>query len=165
MLLIPLILSQNEPAQDPVVYAARKYSWDIVNRLQNNRHEVQPLIGSMTHICARMPAMHIANWTEKLGMMPPYFSFGDNNVVYREFVGGGVLMMTECTHLQPFVGPMGRVINQRMILNSLFFATAAGAAGVYEVRCILPNDPRDVVVADRCGNDFLTMIARMPYNP
>lgn len=165
MLLIPLLLANDSPPQDPIGTAARAYSWNIINRLRSNRHEVQPLLNSMTQVCGSISAGAVRNWTQKLNVMPEHFYFTNNNVVYREFVAGGALMVTECFLTQPTVGHMGRVANSRIILNILFFATANNAAGTYEVRCIPPNGPNEVLATQKCGHDFLQMIQQMNDQP
>ena len=161
MLLYYLIESQNQTPQDPVATGARNFSWNTVMRLKNNRHEVQPLIASMTTVCGRFPAHAIQQWTTKVEAMPEHFYFTNNSVVYREYTNGGVLMVAECQLVQPMVQNMGRVENARIILNLIFFVKANPAESSYDVYCIPPAGPQADYATQKFGNDFLQMMAQM----
>lgn len=158
------LLIESTAHKDHTGETARRYSWEIVKRLKANRHEIEPLLASMTHVCAAVEVRQISSWTQRIEMMPDHFHFANNTVVYREFVGGGVLMLAECTLLHPVVMAMGKVENQRTIHNIMFFAKANASNGSYEVRVIPPIGTLEQTATTIFGNSFFPMIAQVQLN-
>jgi hypothetical protein len=164
-MLIPLLLLTADNSQQYTIEAAaRAHSWRMIHRLNTHRHELQPLLHSMTHTAYSIPALQLDRWTRRLELMPEQFWFTNNAVVYREFVSGGVLMLAECMLVQPVVLAMGRVENMRSVLNIFFYACANAEAGTYEVRVIPPNGVEPATAVAKFGQDFFQMLSGVDLN-